>query len=336
MCNSYPNAIYTDVLVIGGGPVGLFSVFMLGQVKLDSILVDSFAELGGQCKAVYPAKYIYDIPGFSKVLGKDLIKGLKDQAEYYSKEFILSSPVKSVEKIGDEFFAKIGDKVIKSKAVVISTGGGSLKHKKPKVENIDKFEKVIYKLDNLEQFRGKKVAVIGGGDSAMDWICALSKYTSDIYVIHRRNFTARNLSTVETVYNLVKRNVCKIFTPCEVVDLKEKNNFKDIDYVSIKNRETGEIKEIEIDYLVPCFGLDNKNDLPYNINGLETECHKIVIDPKNGSTSVDGIYAVGDASYYKGRPNLIVCGFSEAALCAFNIRETIFSDSGFIYKHRND
>ncbi|WP_187440023.1 NAD(P)/FAD-dependent oxidoreductase [Candidatus Cytomitobacter primus] len=325
--NIVNNTIETDVVVIGGGPSGLFSVFMLGQVGLKCILIDSRSEIGGQCTALYPDKYIYDVAGFKEIYAQDLIDRLYNQMIQYNPQILLDTAIQNVEKNDKHFILHTQHKAIKARAMIISSGAGSFAPKKPDLQDIDSYNKVFYKLENPEQFTGN-VAVIGGGDSAVDWCLTLSDYADKVFLIHRRNKFRAMDGSMDKLHEIAKTGKCEILTPYTVENL---NGCTDrvIRNLKIKHKDTKESKEISIDTLIPCYGLQSNNDLVYNL-GVDLYGSKIKINPATGQTSSDGIYAVGDASYYQNRHNLITCGFSEASLASLHIRKNVFAESPYI------
>ncbi len=316
-----------DVAVIGGGPSGLFSVFMLGQVGLNCILIDSLSELGGQCTALYPDKYIYDVAGFDKVLGQELIDKLTNQMSQYNPEIMLSSKINNIEKDGKHFILNVQNEKVRVRSIIIASGAGSFSPKKPDIENIDKYNQVFYKLENPKQFTGN-IAVVGGGDSAVDWCLTLSKYAEKVLLIHRRNKFRAMDGSLDQLHKIVAQGKCEILTPYTLDDIEGCSEYNIIS-INVKHKDTKELKNIKIDTLIPCYGLQSNNDLLYEI-GVDLYGSKIKTDPATSQTSLEGIYAVGDSSYYPNRHNLIVCGFSEAALASLHIRKNVFSESPYV------
>ncbi len=319
--------IETDVVVVGGGPSGLFSVFMLGQVGLNCILIDSLPELGGQCTALYPDKYIYDVAGFKNVYAQDLIDRLTNQMSQYNPKIMLDTKVQHINKDGQHFILKLKDQTIKTRAIIVASGAGSFAPKKPDLPDIDKYKQVFYKLENPKRFTGN-VAVVGGGDSAVDWCLTLSNHAEKVFLIHRRNKFRAMDGSLDKLYEIASQGKCEILTPYALDSLEGCPEFN-IKSLTVKHKNTDELKNIEIDTLIPCYGLQSNNDLLYEL-GVDLYGTKIKTDSATAQTSLEGIYAVGDASYYQNRQNLIVCGFSEAALASLHIRKNVFSESPYI------
>ncbi|WP_172619033.1 NAD(P)/FAD-dependent oxidoreductase [Candidatus Cytomitobacter indipagum] len=317
----------SDVVVIGSGPSGLFSVFMLGQVGLKCTLIDSRSQIGGQCTALYPDKYIYDVAGFQEIYAQELIDRLYNQMIQYSPNILLETKISNIEKDGDHFMVRYNESCIRTRAIIIASGAGSFAPKKPDLPNIDLYNNVFYKLENPAQFTGN-IAVVGGGDSAVDWCLSLANHANKVFLIHRRNKFRAMDGSLDKLHEICKTGKCEILTPYTLDSLNECDQYI-IRNLNIAHKDTKEKKVIDIDTLIPCYGLQSNNDLLYNI-GVDLYGSKVKIDPATAKTSCEGIYAVGDSSYYTNRHNLIVCGFSEAALASLHIRKNVFSESPYV------
>ena len=197
--------INTDVLIIGAGPVGLFSVFQLGQLGMKSCVVDCLPQAGGQCSELYPEKPIYDIPAYPVITGNDLVENLKNQIKPFNAEFLLNQRVDQVNYNKDQFICETsnGNK-ISSKCIFIAAGNGAFGPNKPPLENIENFENisVLYNVDKKNIFLDKTIAIAGGGDSAVDWAIELSSITKKIYFIHRREKLRAAPNSVEKLKSL--------------------------------------------------------------------------------------------------------------------------------------
>lgn len=319
--------IESDVVVIGAGPSGLFSVFMLGQVGLNCTLIDSRSQIGGQCTALYPDKYIYDVAGFKEIYAQDLIDRLHNQMIQYNPTIMLETKISDIDRVDNKFIVKNNKTTIKTRAIIVASGAGSLTPKKPDLPNIDLYDKVFYKLENPEQFTGS-VAVVGGGDSAVDWCLSLSEYAKKVFLIHRRNKFRAMDGSLDKLHELSAKGICEILTPYVLHGLNDCPDYV-IRHLHIVHKDTNQQITIDIDALVPCYGLQSDHDLLYSM-GLELYGSKVKIDSATAQTSCEGIYAVGDAAYYPNRHNLIVCGFSEAALASLHIRKHVFSESAYV------
>ena len=199
--------LQSDIVIIGAGPVGLFTVFQAGMLGLSSTVIDALDFIGGQCSALYPEKPIYDIPAFKMINGIDLIKNLEDQASPFEPIYLLGRTAEKLYKHEDSWRIETsaGD-VIESKAVIIACGVGAFTHNRPPIENIDKFEgySILYSVKDVENFRNKNVVIAGGGDSALDWAISISEIASSVSVVHRRDKFKALPSTVSTLKNLLR------------------------------------------------------------------------------------------------------------------------------------
>src|SRR6195952_2555905 len=205
------NTIKTDVLIIGAGPCGLFAVFELGLLDMKAHLVDILDKIGGQCAELYPEKPIYDIPGIPMVTGQGLTDALMEQIRPFSPTFHLNEMVQTIEKIGDPLFRVTTDagQLFECKVVVISAGGGSFQPKRPPVPGIEAYENtsVFYAVRKMEQFRGKRILIVGGGDSALDWTLNLQPIAKRVTLMHRRDVFRAAPHSVERMRALVASGV---------------------------------------------------------------------------------------------------------------------------------
>jgi thioredoxin reductase (NADPH) len=312
----------TDVAIIGAGPVGLFQIFELGLQGLNTIVIDSLPEIGGQCSELYPDKPIYDIPALPNAKASDVIDNLWQQAAIFDPTFLLAERVEHIEKVSVDSFIVTTNKqtVIHCRAVIIAAGNGAFSPVKLKVPLIDKFEdqQLFYRISNVEHFRDKNVVVLGGGDSALDWGLTLQKVAKSVLLIHRsRNFKAAKSSVnkmVELCEQLKMQFLCG-----QVSRFKEQD--KKLTELTITSKD-GVNRRVSLDELVVLFGVSPKLG-PIDNWQLEMHQHQIIVDTQSFQTSVSGIYAVGDINYYPGKRKLILSGFHEAALAAFSIAETV-------------
>lgn len=312
----------TDVAIIGAGPVGLFQIFELGLQGLNTIVIDSLPEIGGQCSELYPDKPIYDIPALPNAKASDVVDNLWQQAAIFDPTFLLAERVEHIEKVSDDSFIVTTHKQTKihCRAVIIAAGNGAFSPVKLKLPLIDKFEdkQLFYRISNVEHFRDKNVVVLGGGDSALDWSLTLQKTAKSVLLIHRStNFKAVK-SSVNKMYELC--NQLKMQFLCGHVSSfqEEENNLTGLTITS----KDGVKRRVELDELVVLFGLSPKLG-PIENWQLAMHQHQIIVDTQSFQTSVSGIYAVGDINYYPGKRKLILSGFHEAALAAFSIAETV-------------
>ncbi|MBA4250066.1 MAG: ferredoxin--NADP(+) reductase [Candidatus Puniceispirillum sp.] len=318
--------IYTDVVVIGAGPVGLFAVFECGMQRLKCCLFDSLDHLGGQCAALYPEKPIYDIPTHSSITGEDLVNRLIDQMKVFEPQIFLKEQIEKLEKNEDQTFKVTGSRgtVVRCKAVVIAAGVGAFGPNRPPLEGIEHYEgqSVLYSVLNREQYRDKKVVIAGGGDSAVDWALSLSEIASDVTVVHRRSKFRCLPESQKQLEELASVGKIQLAVPYQLSQLKGDN--AQITHVGISTIE-GEYKEIEADFLLPFFGL-SMNLGPILDWDLALSKNCITVDPSTSETSVPGVFAVGDISTYKNKQKLILTGFAEAALAAKMVRQLLYPD----------
>ena len=199
--------IQTDVVIIGAGPVGLFAVFELGLLDMKCHIIDILDKPGGQCAELYPDKPIYDIPGIPEISGDELTKSLLEQIKPFNPEFHLSTIVSELRQIDNDLWEVITDtdKIFHTKVIVIAAGGGSFQPKKPPIEGIDNYEgkSVFYSIKNIENFIDKEIAIVGGGDSALDWALTLHEKSKNLTLIHRRKDFRAAPDTVNKVMKLI-------------------------------------------------------------------------------------------------------------------------------------
>jgi len=323
--------IKTDILIIGAGPVGLFTVFEAGLLKLRCHLIDALAQPGGQCSEIYPKKPIFDIPGLPEVLAGDLTENLLEQCKQFEPGFTLGERAEKIEKISDGSFVVTTNKGTKHNAPVIAIAGGlgSFEPRKPVLENLEKFEDkgINYIIKEPEVYRNKKVVIAGGGDSALDWTIYLANINAEVTLIHRRNEFRGALDSVEKVKDLKNKNKIRLITPAEITKIE--GNEK-LEKVTINN--DGNIEVIETDFLVPLFGLSPKLG-PISEWGLEIEKNAIKVNTFDYQTNVPGIFAVGDINTYPGKLKLILCGFHETTLMCQSAYKIIHPGKKSIFKY---
>lgn len=307
--------IKTDIIIIGAGPVGLFTVFEAGLLKLRCHLIDSLPQAGGQCSEIYPKKPIYDIPGFPSVLAGELVDNLMEQAAPFKPGFTLGEAAISIDKIDEKTFVVTTDKGTKHEApiVMIAGGLGVFEPRKPPIENIADFEDkgVEYIIKDPEFYHGKRCVIAGGGDSALDWAIHLTenKIASEVSLVHRSASFRGHLDSVQKVIDLAETGKINLITEAEVTGL---NGNGKLDSVVITHQKDGEMIR-ETDHFIPLFGL--KPSLgPIADWGLEIEKNAIKVDTLDYSTNIPGIYAIGDVNTYEGKLKLILCGFHEGTL----------------------
>ena len=307
------NIIKTDILIIGGGPTGLFTVFEAGLLGLKCHIIDALAKPGGQCSEIYPKKPIFDIPGIPEILAGKLVEDLLEQIKPFRPGYTLSESAEKLEKQEDDSFNVVTNKgtIHNAKVVAIAGGLGSFEPRKPAINNIEKFEGkgLEYMVKDPEIFKNKNVVISGGGDSALDWTIELEKIANKVTLIHRRTEFRGAIDSVDKVQNLKNKSLIDVITPAEVIALNGTDNLKSLK-VKIRNTE----KEINTDFFIPLFGLIPKLGKIGNW-GLKIEKNSICVNNAlDYQTNIPGVFAIGDVNTYPGKLKLILCGFHEATL----------------------
>jgi len=305
--------VKTDVVVIGAGPVGLFTVHQLGIIGLKAEVIDNLDKIGGQCIELYPDKPIYDIPAVLECTGESLTKSLLEQIKPFKTNFHLNERVQEVSQEKNEWkITTSKKKVFLSSSVIIAGGVGSFEPRKFLIEGIEKFENngVFYSVKDKNYFKNKKVCIFGGGDSALDWAIELSKI-SEVVLVHRRNEFRGAEHSASVAKKLEKDGKLKIKTPFQINSIEGENQIKAI---TIKS-EDDKIEKISTDSVLGFFGLIMKLG---HIDewGLNLEKKTIPVNNGNFQTNKEGIFAIGDICTYPGKLKLILSGFHEGALAA--------------------
>ncbi len=324
--------IKTDIIIIGAGPTGLFTVFEAGLLKMKCHLIDALPQAGGQCTEIYPKKPIYDIPAFPEILAGDLVKNLLEQIKPFNPGFTLGERAETIAKLDDGSFVVTTNKGTQHNAPVVAIAGGlgSFEPRKPLIDNIAAFEDkgVAYIIKDPEVYRDKKVVISGGGDSALDWSIFLAEVAKEVTLIHRRNEFRGALDSVEKVQALKKAGKIKLITPAEVTKLHGKNTLE-----SITIDKQGSAIQRETDFFIPLFGLSPKLG-PIANWGLEIEKNAIKVNNAlDYQTNIPRIYAIGDVNTYPGKLKLILCGFHEAALMCQSAYQHIYPNKKYVMKY---
>ncbi len=305
--------IKTDILIIGAGPTGLFSVFEAGLLKMKCHILDSLTQAGGQCIELYPKKPIFDIPAYPEIIASDLIEKLLEQIKPFSPSYTLGETALELKKTDDGSFMVTTDKGtnILAKIIAIAGGLGTFTPRKPNISNISEYEDngVLYMVKDPDKFSGKEVIIAGGGDSALDWTIHLSSIAKKVILVHRRNEFRGADESVSTVQELKNTGKIDVITPAQIISLNGngKLNSVVIDY-------NGKKKIINTDFFIPLFGLIPKLG-PIKDWGLQIENNAILVNNSlDYQTNIEGIYAIGDVNTYPGKLKLILSGFHEAAV----------------------
>lgn len=295
-----------DITIIGGGPVGMYTVFYahLRQAKVK--IIESLHQLGGQPAILYPEKAIYDIPAYSKIDGEHLTLNLQQQLERFNTTICLDETVLNIEKKDEVFEIKTTTQTHYSKTIILSFGNGAFKPRTLDLEGMDTFKNIKYHVNNISQYSHSDIVVLGGGDSAVDWSLAFNKIAKTTTIVHRRDeFRALEHSVEE-----LKKTMVNILTPYIPIQLKGEN--KKLNSIVLENVKTKDTKEIPVDYLFVNYGFSSNVGNLKNW-GLELKRNTVLVDTKQ-ETSIPGIFAVGDCCTYDGRVNLIATGFGEAPI----------------------
>jgi thioredoxin reductase (NADPH) len=315
--------IATDVVIVGAGPCGLFQVFELGLLGLRAEVVDSIPRPGGQCTELYPDKPIYDIPAIPVCTGQELTDSLLKQIEPFSPGMHLGQEVQVVQRQDDDTFLVETSKgtQFNAKAVVIAAGVGSFQPRALRVPDVEDYEErtLHYRVRDPGQFAGKRLVILGGGDSALDWVLELVDTAERITLVHRRDEYRAMPDSVGKMKQLVADGRMDEITSAKASALQGEDG--QVSSVVIQPKE-GDAVEIEADHVLVFFGLAPKLG-PIAEWGLDINRKTINVDTEKFETSEPGIYAVGDINYYPGKKKLILCGFHEAALAAFAIKQRI-------------
>jgi thioredoxin reductase (NADPH) len=324
--------IETDILIIGCGPVGMFAVFEAGLLKMRCHLIDALPQPGGQLTEIYPKKPIYDIPGYPEVLAGDLVQNLLKQIAPFNPGFTLGERAESLEKQADGRWMVTTNKGthLLAPAIFIAGGLGSFEPRKPPIDNIESFEDngVEYFVRNPEDYKGSRVAIAGGGDSALDWTIYLAPLVKELTLIHRRTEFRGAPDSVEKVMELVREGKIKLITNAQVVGLHGNGH---LDEIVIQHDTDGEFT-VGTDHFVPLFGLTPKLG-PIGDWGLSIDKGAVEVNTTDYSTNVPGIYAVGDINTYPGKLKLILCGFHEATLACQSAFKFVFPDKKLSFKY---
>jgi thioredoxin reductase len=308
-----------DISIIGGGPTGLFAAFYAGMRGASARIIDALPALGGQLMALYPEKYIFDVAGFPKVLAKDLVRDMAAQGLQFGATTHLGEIVTGLRRvedgIGGHFVLETDGGDYPSRTIVIAAGIGAFEARRLGVEGEDAFEEkgLYFKVLDPKAFAGRRVLLVGGGDSAFDWAVNLQGVAESIMLIHRRDGFRAHAATISQVEELCRQGRCDLRTFWEVKKIE--GNGK-VERVTIFNNKTKEEQTLELDAVIPLLGFHS--DLgAINEWGLDTEKADVKVNTLM-ETNVPGIYAAGDITAYPGKLKLIATGAAEACIAVNN------------------
>ncbi|MBW3544544.1 MAG: NAD(P)/FAD-dependent oxidoreductase [Bacteroidetes bacterium] len=324
--------ITTDICVVGAGPVGLFAVFEAGLLKMRCHVVDALPAIGGQLTEIYPKKPIYDIPGFPEILAGDLVKNLQQQIAPFHPTYTLGERVEHLHKLDDgSFLVTTTDGTeISCKAVAIAGGLGSFEPRKPAIPKLEQYEGrgIDYMVKDPEKYRGKRLVIAGGGDSALDWTIFLANVASEVTLVHRGSSFRGAPESADKVAQLAAEGKIKLMLNANVVEVMGEHGVEAV----IIQPDKGDSHALAVDYFIPLFGLVPKLG-PIDQWGLELDKNAIVVNTLDYSTNIPGVYAIGDINTYPGKLKLILCGFHEGAMMAQSAYKLVYPDKKFTLKY---
>lgn len=323
----------TDVAIIGAGPSGLFAAFQCGMLGLGCHLVDALEVPGGQCRALYPEKPIFDIPGHPEILAEDLIRNLEAQARPFRPVYHLAQQVVGLEPSGTRWRLETSAGVrIEAGAVIVAAGGGAFGPNRPPLDDLADYEKrgsVRYLVARREELRGKRVVIGGGGDSAVDWAVALAGLAAEVKVVHRRAKFRAAPASIARLEALVASGTVELVVPFQLHALEGEDGL--LRAVVTRDLE-GRDRRLQADVLLPFYGL--AQDLgPIASFGLRLEQNLIAVDPATCNAGRPGVFAIGDIASYPGKLKLILTAFAEAALAAHSARAHLHPDEIPHFEH---
>lgn len=331
------NKLEYNTVVVGAGPVGLYASFVLSMFGLKTCIIDSAKMIGGQCTSLYPDKPIFDIPGHVKILARDLVNNLERQLKHFEVDFHLSNCINSITTSENGYNISTTQHEISSKALVLAIGEGEMKPRRLDIENIDILEKkgyIHYTFKNINMFKGKRVAIAGGGDSAADCAIELANVASEVVIFHRRSSLRCMDATHDKLIQLSKKGRINIKLSAIIKNINEL-----LGSISISCQQDEIVKEYGFDHCIVCYGSDaSKTVLSKLCPSIQPKINRnseIIIDSSTCLTSTYGVYAIGDCAGYGeiARPKLISIGFGEASIAAHHIRKVLFSHMKYRFAH---
>ncbi|CEI81493.1 ferredoxin--NADP reductase 2 [Oceanobacillus oncorhynchi subsp. incaldanensis] len=317
-----------DVTIIGAGPTGLFTAFYGGMRQASVKIIESLPHIGGQLTALYPEKYIYDVAGFPKVRAQELVDQLEEQANLFDPEIVLGQAIETVERLEDDSFRLVSNtgEVHLTKTMIITAGNGAFQPRRLNVGDSEAYENtnLHYYVTDMNKYKDKHVAILGGGDSAVDWALMLEKVASKVTLIHRRDqFRAHEHSVEQLEASAVEK--LTPYAPTAIVANKK------IEKLILQKIKEEELIELEVDDVICNYGFISSLG-PIKNWGLEIEKNSIVVNSKM-ETNIPGIYAAGDICTYDGKVKLIATGFGEGPTAINNAKNYIDPKARIQPKH---
>lgn len=304
-----------DVIIIGAGPIGLFSTFYSSLRGLKTLTLENASTYGGQLLNIYPEKMIYDIAGIKEVKAKDYIENLYNQYLPYKEKnpILYNIIINDIINIDSHYLIKTNNGEYETKTILVASGNGCCTPRKLEVENASKCKNILYRIDSIDKYKNKNIAVLGGGDSALDIANMLVKY-SNVYLIHRREEFRAHEESIE----LFKKSNGNILTPMDIESIDYDQNCKSLNLI---NKNSNKKIKIDVDYVFVSYGLLPSNNIFNNI--LNCDTLGIIVN-QSYQTSLDGIYAIGNACSYVGKVKNIMSGMGEAVSAITSIHQYIY------------
>lgn len=324
--------IETDLVVVGAGPVGLFSAYYAGFRGLSTVVVDSLDEPGGQISAMYPEKLIHDVAGCPAIRGQDLVDNLVRQAAEYDPRYVLGVEVAELNDVEDGVELATSGPTIRARAVLICAGAGRFKPRALPAAKEFAGSGLTYFASQLEDYRDKKVVIVGGGDSAVDWSLALESIAASVTVVHRRDRFRAHAASVEKM----KSGSTSVMVPCNVTELhtKEEGGLEAVTGVTVLDEASGEHVHLECDALIAALGFVADISVMKSW-GLNLAGHKIAVDERMNAGR-DRVYAAGDVTDSPGKVRLIAVGLGEAATAVNHIAHALDPEAPLFPGHSTD
>ena len=322
----------TDIVIVGAGPVGLFTVFQAGMLKMRCHVVDTLDMIGGQCAALYPEKPIYDIPAYPSIEAQELIAKLEQQAAPFKPVYHLGEIVEKLEKTVSGYQVTTSKNTqISCKVVIIAAGCGAFGPNRPPLAGIEEYEgkSVFYMVAKREDYRDKTIVIAGGGDSAVDWAISLASVAKKVFVVHRRAKFRCAPESAAKLEELAKSGIIELVIPYQLAALEGDNG--KLETVIVEDLDNNK-RSIKADILLPFFGLSTELGAIANW-GLGVDSNHILVDQSTMATNIAGIYAIGDIATYKGKLKLILSGFAESATACHDAYTIVNDGKALHFEH---